>query len=47
MIPTRALPLFALTGLLLPMSHAAAAPFWIWAPGKVNNAPVFFRYSFD
>ena len=24
-----------------------AAPLWIWAPGKIEDSPVFFRHAFD
>ncbi|MDB6072140.1 MAG: heme-binding protein [Verrucomicrobiales bacterium] len=47
MIPNRPLPSLALTGLLLAVSHAAAAPLWIWAPGKTDDQPVYFRHSFE
>ncbi len=46
-----ATPLFsytALCGLFLTFtSLVSAAPQWIWAPGKVDEKPVYFRHAFD
>ncbi len=35
------------TSIIFTVAHAPAAPLWIWAPGKVEDKPVFFRHSFD
>ena len=33
--------------LALAVSHAAAAPEWIWAAGPANEEPLYFRHAFD
>ncbi len=52
LFPTMFNPFLSLRSLLGGLTLAAvpslsAAPLWIWAPGKVEDKPVFFRHGFD
>lgn len=37
----------ALASLALAVSHASAAPEWIWAAGPANDEPLYFRHAFE
>lgn len=49
MISPQSLSLHAALGAfaLAVVPSLCAAPQWIWAPGKAEDQPVFFRHSFD
>lgn len=47
MTPSRLIPCLAFASLAGALSHAAAAPQWIWSPSPATDAPVYFRHAFD
>ena len=51
-VPTMSQPILSLRPLISGLALAtiaslSASPLWIWAPGKVEDKPVFFRHSFE